>query len=106
MTSLASIESIRHKIVCMLSLSAKYPQNPCSWPLPVYQDLNVGHDLPVKNAIVNLPIKMKGNSKHTSGNLSLLGAQNKDISVALQMSLTKVDCLQSRLALRHILRSI
>ena len=65
------------------------------------------HDLPVKNAIVNLPIKMKGNSKHTSGNfLSLLGTQNKDISVALQMSLTKVDCLQSRLALTHILRSI
>ena len=65
------------------------------------------HDLPVKNAIVNLPIKMKGNSKHTSGNfLSLLGTQNKDISVALQMSLTKVDCLQSRLALTHVLRSI
>ena len=91
----------------MPSPFAKYPQNPCSWPLPVYQDLNVCHDLPVKNAIVNLPIKMKGNSKHTSGNfLSPLGAQNKDISVALQMSLTKVDCLQSRLALTHILRSI
>ena len=66
------------------------------------------HDRPVKNAIVNLPIKMKGNSKHTSGKLlSLLGAQNKDISVALQMWLTKVkSCLQSRPALRHILRSI
>ena len=65
------------------------------------------HDWPVKNAIVNLPIKMKGNWKHTSGKLlSSLKAQNKDISVALQISLTKVKCLQRRLALRRILRSI
>ena len=35
------------------------------------------HDWPVKNAIVDLPIEMKGNSKRTSGNsLSPLGAQN------------------------------
>ena len=65
------------------------------------------HDWPASNAIVSLPIKMKGNSKHNSGNLlSPLGAQNKDFSVALQMSLTKVKCLQRRLALRHTLRSI
>ena len=65
------------------------------------------HGWSFKNPIVNLPIKMKGNSKYTSGKLlSPLGAQNEDISAALQMSLTKVKCLQCRLALRHILRSI
>ena len=35
---------------------------------PVYQDLSTRNDWPVKNAIVDLPIRMKGNSKHTSGN--------------------------------------
>ena len=41
--------------------------------------------------IVDLPIKVKGNSKHSSGNsLSPLGAQNKDISATSQMLLTKV----------------
>ena len=46
------------------------------------------HDWPVVEAIVNLPIKIKGNSICTSGNsLSLLGAQNKDIGTASQMLL-------------------
>ena len=37
----------------------------------------------VEKAIVNLPIKMKGNSKRTSGNsLSPLGPQNKNIGAA------------------------
>ena len=50
------------------------------------------HDWPVKNAIVDLPIKMKGNSKHTSVNsLSRLGAQNKDLGAALQTLLTEVS---------------
>ena len=40
-------------------------------------------DWPVKNAIVNLPIKMTGNSKATSGDLlSPLGAQNEDNGTA------------------------
>ena len=40
-------------------------------------------DWPVKNAIVNLPIKMTGNSKPTSGDLlSPLGAQNEDNGTA------------------------
>ena len=42
-------------------------------------------------AIVDLPIKVKGNSKCSSGNsLSPLGAQNKDISATSQMLLTKI----------------
>ena len=46
----------------------KQGRNPCSEPPPVYQDLLTCHDWPVKKAIVDLPIKMKENSKHTSGN--------------------------------------
>ena len=49
------------------------------------------HDWPVEEAIVNLPIKIKGNLKCTSGNLmSLLRAQSNDISTASQMLLTNV----------------
>ena len=45
----------------------------------------------LKKAIVNLPIRMKGNWKRTSGNsLSPLGAQNKDIGAASQMLLIEV----------------
>ena len=36
--------------------------------LPVYQDLTTRYDWTVKNAIVNLPIRLKGNSKRISGN--------------------------------------
>ena len=32
----------------------------------MYQDLSMHYDWPVKKAIVNLPVKMKGNSRHTS----------------------------------------
>ena len=39
----------------------------------------------IKKAISDLPIKVRGNSKLTSGNsLSPLEAQNKDIGAALQ----------------------
>ena len=49
----------------------------------MYQDLSTRHDWPVKKAIVDLPIRLKGNSKHTSGNsLSPLETQNKDIGAA------------------------
>ena len=52
----------------------------------------MSHDLlvqmaywPVENAVVDLPIKMKGNLKCSSSILlSPLGAQNKDIRAALQ----------------------
>ena len=61
------------------------------WAPPVYQDLNTPHDWPVKKAIVNLPIRMKGNSKRTSGNsLNPLGAQNKDLGTASQTLLIEV----------------
>ena len=40
---------------------------------------------PVRKAIVHLPIRLRGNSKCTSGNmLSPLGGWNKDLSTALQ----------------------
>ena len=49
------------------------------------------HDWPVTNAIVELPIKMKENSKLSSSNSSSpLGAQNKDKGATLQMLLTQV----------------
>ena len=49
----------------------------------MYQDLSRHHDWPIKKVIVDLPIRLKGN-------LSLLGAQNEDISATLQMLLTGV----------------
>ena len=73
-----------------LSPSAKQRRNPCSGPPPVYQDLRTRNDWPVKKAIVDLPITMKGNSKRTSGNsLNPLEAQNKDLG-ASQTSLIGV----------------
>ena len=58
----------------------------------MYQDLSKRHDWPVQNAIVNLPIRLKENLKHISGNLlSLLGAQNKYIGAASQTLLTGVS---------------
>ena len=35
----------------------------------MYQDLSVCYDWPVKEAIVDLPIRLKGNLKRTCGNL-------------------------------------
>ena len=69
------------------------------WAPHVYQDLSTRHDWPVKKAIVNLPIRMKGNSKRTSGNsLNPLGAQNKDLAAASQTLLNEVKLrLQRRL---------
>ena len=49
------------------------------------------HDWPVKNGIVDLPIRLKGNSKLISCNsLSPFGAQNKDQGASSQTSLTCV----------------
>ena len=50
-----------------LSPSAKQRRNPCSRSPPVYQDLSTWHDWPVKNSIVDLPIRLKGNLKRISG---------------------------------------
>lgn len=49
----------------LLIPSAKQQQNPCSGSPHVYQDLNMCHDWPVENAMVNLPIEMTRNSKLT-----------------------------------------
>ena len=41
------------------------------------------HDWPVKKAIVDLPIRIKGNRERASSNsLSLLGAQKKDLGAS------------------------
>ena len=81
------------KTELLLSLSAKQFQNPRPGPPPVYQDSSVHHDWPVKKTIVDLPISMKEN-------LTLLGAQNKDVGTACSSRLlTKVKlCLQCRLS--------
>ena len=59
----------------------------------------MGHDWPVKKAIVDLPVKMNGNSKCTSCYLLRpIGAQEKYLSPASQMFLTEVKLhLQYRL---------
>ena len=91
---LQGMDSLRHrrKLTSDLSPSAKQHQKPFSGPPPVYQDQSRRHDWPVENAIVNFPIRLKGNLKHISGNLlSLLGAQNKYIGAASQALLTGVS---------------
>ena len=46
-----------------------------SGPLAVFQDLSAPHGWPIKKVMVDLPVRLKGNSKHTASNLlSLLGA--------------------------------
>ena len=78
-----------------LSLSEKQRRNPSrSGPPPVYQEFSTCHYWPVKNAIVDLPLKIKGNQKPSSGNfLCPQGTQNKDIGDALQTFLTVRLCL-------------
>ena len=45
-------------------------------------------DWPVKKSVVNLPIRLKGNSKHISGSsLSSSGAQMKDVVTAVEKML-------------------
>ena len=82
-----------------LSPSAKQLRNPCSRFPPVYQDLSTRHDWLVQKAIVDLPIRLRGNSKFTSGNLlSPLTALNKNIGAASQTLLTGDSlCLRQRL---------
>ena len=67
------------------------------------KDLSTCHDWPVKKAIISSPIRMKGNSKRTSGDsLSPLAAQNKDLCAASQTLLTGVKLrLQRRLPLPY-----
>ena len=49
------------------------------------------HDRPVKKNIIKLLIRMKGNSKRTTGNsLNPSGAQNKDLDATSQTLLTEL----------------
>ena len=69
-----------------LSPSVKQHRRPICIP-----DLSSRHDWPVKKDIVDLPIRIRGNPKRTSGNsLSPLGAQNRDTYAASQTILTKI----------------
>ena len=72
------------KLICLRNSAEILSQS----PPPVYQDIITRHDWPVNKAIVDLPIKMKGNSKRTSENsLSPLRTQNKDIGVDVSQTL-------------------
>ena len=51
------------------------------------QDLSTRHKWPVKNAIVDLPIRLKGNSANS---LSPFGTQNKDMGFVAQTLLTRI----------------
>ena len=58
----------------------------------MYWDLSMRHDWPVKNATVDLRIRLKGNLKCISGNSLILSrAQNVDIGATSQMLLTRLD---------------
>ena len=74
----------------LLSTSAKQRRNPFSRLPPLYQYLSMRHDWPVKKAIVDLPIRLKGKFKtHFRYNsLSPLGVQNKDIGAARESEVT------------------
>lgn len=61
------IASVAEVIKPRLVTSEKQRQNPCFRPLSVYEDLSARHDLPVKEAIVDLPIRLEGNLKRISG---------------------------------------
>ena len=61
-------------------------QDFCSGLPAVYQDLSMRHDWPVQKTIVDLLIKMKGNSKCTSSNLFSLFGPRTRISVLLRRS--------------------
>ena len=85
------------KIKLWLRPSVKQRRNPCSRSSAVYQDLSTCHDWPVKKAIVDLPIRLKGNLKRISSNLlSSLEAPTKDLSTASQTLLTGVKLLLQR----------
>ena len=70
--------------VCQTALKSLF------WVPTCVPGLSIRHDWPVKKAIVDLPIRMKGNWKRISGNSSSpLAAQNKDLGAASsQMLLT------------------
>ena len=67
MPAVKSVKKYETKL--WLSASAKQHRNPCSRSPTVYLDLSTRHDWPVvKNAVVDLPIRLKGNPKRSFGN--------------------------------------
>ena len=71
----------------------------------MYQDWNTHHDWSVKNAIVDLLVRLKENIKGISGNLLSPLWGNKTIGPASQMLLTGVRLhVHLRLRLHHIQR--
>ena len=85
----------------LVSPSTKPHQNPCSESLPVYPDLSMFHDWPVKKPFVDLRIRLKSNSKFIFRNLlSLLGPRTRML-VLLHSSLTRI-----RLGLQHKLQKL
>ena len=80
------------------SRSAKQCQNPCPGPPPVYQDLGTCHDWPVNKAIVNLPIRLKENSKCISSSVSWVNwGPRTRISALLCRRYRVILCLWHRL---------
>ena len=68
-SSVLTWSSRRHRRNLSLVRSVWAAAKSLYWPPPEYQDLSTRPDWPVKKAIVDLPIKLKGNSKRISGNL-------------------------------------
>ena len=71
-------------------------RRPCSRRSPVYQDLSMRYDWPVKKAIVDFLIRLKRNSKHILSNSLTPGNQNKDIGADSKTYVTGI-----KLRLRH-----
>lgn len=73
-TSKANLEvaCAADKTKLWLSPFVKPCQTPRSRPPPAYKNLSNPHDGPVKNAIGNLLIKMKGNPKRSSLQLDVV----------------------------------
>ena len=52
---------------------------PCSWLPPVVRGFESHHDWPINKAVVDLPIRLTGNSKRTCGNpLSRWGSPEQE----------------------------
>ena len=77
----SKIACVSEELNYWISPSAKQRQKPCSVPSLVYQQFEyiyVCHNWPVNKAIFNLPIRLKGASRHISGDsFKLLGLKRR-----------------------------
>ena len=63
----------------------------------MYQDLSTHYYWQVEYAVMDSPIRLKGNSKHTSSNFfSSSGVQNKDLSAASRTLLRTLLRVQTK----------